>query len=90
MTFPDSWKPFATTRAPISRSNGSHSTCRALYEGIETPIRILGSCFEGEAPFSNETLGKLEELKNVCGLDLTAADSHKLDEGNEQARASKG
>ena len=37
-------------------------------------------CFEGKAPFSVETLGKIEKLKEVYELDLTAEDSHKLDE----------
>ncbi len=37
-------------------------------------------CFEGKAPFSEETLGKVEKLKDVYELDLTAADSHRLDE----------
>ena len=40
-------------------------------------------CFEGKAPFSDETLGKIEKLKDVYDLDLTAADSHKLDESND-------
>ena len=37
-------------------------------------------CFEGKAPFSAETIGKIEKLKDVYELDLTAEDSHKLDE----------
>ena len=38
-------------------------------------------CFEGKLPpFSNETLEKIEKLKQVYDLDLTAADSHKLNE----------
>ena len=41
-------------------------------------------CFEGKAPFSAETLGKIEKLKQVYELDLVADDSHKLDErGND-------
>lgn len=40
-------------------------------------------CFEGKTPFSDETLGKIEKLKDVYDLDLTAADSHKLDENND-------
>lgn len=39
-------------------------------------------CLEGKTPFSKETLGKIEKLKDVYELDLTAADSHKLDERN--------
>ena len=37
-------------------------------------------CFEGKAPFSDETLGKIEKLKDVYDLDLVADDSHKLNE----------
>ncbi|WP_291729087.1 hypothetical protein [Leisingera sp. F5] len=36
--------------------------------------------FEGKAPFSDETLGKIEALRAVYGLDLTVADSHGLTE----------
>jgi hypothetical protein len=37
--------------------------------------------FEGKAPFSSETLKKIEALRNVYGLDLTAEDSHRMEEG---------
>jgi hypothetical protein len=36
--------------------------------------------FEGKAPFSAATLGKIKALKKVYGLDLTAEDSHRLQE----------
>lgn len=36
--------------------------------------------FEGKAPFSPETLEKITALKAVYGLDLTAADAHRLTE----------
>jgi hypothetical protein len=36
--------------------------------------------FEGKAPFAPETLAKIEQLKDVYGLTLTAADAHSLDE----------
>lgn len=36
-------------------------------------------CFEGKAPpFTEETLKKIGQLKEVYDLDLTSADSHKL------------
>ena len=36
-------------------------------------------CFEGKAPpFSDVTLKKISQLKEVYDLDLTSADSHKL------------
>ncbi len=37
-------------------------------------------CFEGKLPFSKKTLKKIGQLKEVYDLDLTAADSHKLNE----------
>ena len=36
--------------------------------------------FEGRAPFSAETLAKIEQLKSVYGVTLTAADAHRLEE----------
>ncbi len=40
-------------------------------------------CFEGKAPFSEPTLDKIQKLKEVYDLDLSAADSHQLDETHE-------
>lgn len=38
-------------------------------------------CFEGKLPpFSAKTLKKIGQLKQVYDLELTAADSHKLNE----------
>ncbi|MDX2101768.1 MAG: hypothetical protein SF002_04430 [Alphaproteobacteria bacterium] len=37
--------------------------------------------FEGKAPFSPRTLEKIAHLRAVYDLDLTAADSHRLSEG---------
>lgn len=42
---------------------------------------IVLHAFEGESPFSAETLAGIEQLKAVYGLDLTAADSHTLRDG---------
>jgi hypothetical protein len=45
-----------------------------LVEGIVLHV------FEGKAPFGPETLAKIEQLRAVYGLTLTAADAHKLTE----------
>ena len=42
-------------------------------------------CFENKPPFSAETLRKIEQLKSVYDLDLTAADSHKLKDQSDGA-----
>jgi hypothetical protein len=39
--------------------------------------------FEGKAPFSPETLAKIEQLKDVYGVTLTAADAHQQTERDE-------
>jgi len=44
---------------------------------------IVHHAFEGRAPFSEQTLAVIETLRGVYGLDLTAADSHRLQERPE-------
>ena len=41
---------------------------------------IVLHAFEGKAPFSEEDLERIKDLKKIYGLDLTAKDSHKLKE----------
>jgi hypothetical protein len=41
---------------------------------------IVLHAFEGKAPFSRETQQVIDQLKSVYGCELTAADSHKLEE----------
>jgi len=41
-------------------------------------------CFENRPPFSEETLKKIEQLKQVYDLDLEASDSHNLKEGGQK------
>jgi hypothetical protein len=41
---------------------------------------IVLHAFEGKAPFSPETIAKIDQLRQVYGLTLTAADAHKLEE----------
>ncbi len=59
---------------------------KGLAEHLEIPVAeliegIALHAFEGKAPFSSETLAKIEGLKAVYELDLTAADAHHLTEG---------
>ena len=39
---------------------------------------IVLHAFDGKVPFDDEALAKIAELKGIFGLDLTAADSHRL------------
>ncbi len=58
---------------------------KGLAEHLDMPVAeliegVMLHAFEGKAPFSRETLAKIEKLKDVYDLDLTAEDSHKLTE----------
>ena len=44
---------------------------------------IVLHAFEGKAPFSADTRKVIEQLKGVYGCELTAADSHRLVEGEK-------
>jgi hypothetical protein len=41
---------------------------------------IVLHAFEGRSPFSSETIAQVKRLRDVYGLSLTAADSHRLAE----------
>ena len=43
---------------------------------------IVLHALEGKAPFTSDTLRKVKALKRVYGLDLSAADAHRLREGD--------
>lgn len=58
---------------------------KGLAEALDMTLGDLleGIClhvFEGKAPFSEATLGKIADLRRVYGLDLDASDSHRLRE----------
>lgn len=49
-----------------------------LLEGIVLHV------FEGKQPFAKSTLKRIAQLKEVYGLDLGAADAHRLREGRNE------
>ena len=60
-------------------------TLKALAEHLDLSVAELVEgmalhAFEGKAPFSNATLKKIAQLKDVYDLDLAASDSHSLSE----------
>jgi hypothetical protein len=48
---------------------------------------IVLHAFEGQSPFSPETLRRIADLKRIYGLDLDATASHRLVEAPEGARS---
>lgn len=44
---------------------------------------VVLHAFEGKAPFGEETLRKIAQLKSVYDLDLTAEDAHRLREKDD-------
>ena len=47
---------------------------------------IVLHAFDGKAPFGAESMAKIAALREVYGLDLTAADSHLLLEAGKRKR----
>lgn len=47
---------------------------------------IVLHALEGKTPFSSATLAKVQQLRDVFGLDLDASDSHLLVEGRARKR----
>lgn len=50
---------------------------------------IVLHAFEGKSPFRAESLKIIEALKSIHGLNLTAADSHRLTEATARRPASR-
>ena len=46
---------------------------------------IVLHAFDGKAPFNDQTLAKIKEIKNVYDLDLDATHSHKLTESEPKS-----
>jgi hypothetical protein len=62
---------------------------KALAEHLEISVAELIEgmalhAFEGKAPFSPATIKKIDQLRDVYELDLTAEDSHRLTENEER------
>lgn len=43
---------------------------------------VLLHAFEGKRPFNDETIARIDMLKELYGLDLTAEDAHTFAEGD--------
>jgi hypothetical protein len=48
---------------------------------------VVLHAFEGKEPFGQNTLARIAQLREVYGLDLTAADAHQLREKRSQRHA---
>ena len=76
--------------APISEREAAEVAVvlKALAEQLDMTLGDLLEgmtlhCFEGKVPFGQPTLDKIAQLKSVYDLDLTASDSHNLEESGE-------
>ena len=65
----------------------------AAYRNLGLGDLLEGIClhaFEGKAPFSRATMGRIERLKEIYGLTLTASDSHRLVDRSKKTPAKAG
>ena len=66
-------------------------TLKALAEYLDLSLGdllegITLHALEGKSPFSKKTLGHVQKLRSIYGLDLTARDSHRLVEEADAAK----
>ncbi|MEO8043843.1 MAG: hypothetical protein ABI674_02965 [Spartobacteria bacterium] len=66
-------------------------TLKALAEYLDLSLGdllegITLHALEGKSAFSPKTLGHIKKLRVIYGLDLTARDSHRLVEGDHEAK----
>jgi len=66
-------------------------TLKALAEYLDLSLGdllegITLHALEGKAPFSKQTLGHVQKLRSIYGLNLTARDSHQLVEENHAGK----
>jgi hypothetical protein len=65
----------------------------AAYTELSLGDLLEGIClhaFEGKAPFSRATMAQIAQLKQIYGLGLTAADSHRLMDSPSRGAAARG
>ena len=75
--------PVERTQTGLRIERNTLKVLKALAEYLDLSLGdlvegIVLHVFEGEAPFSPAVLTKIEQLKAVYGLTLTAADAHNL------------
>ena len=78
-------KTISRTQTGVRLETSLHKTLKGLAEYTDLSLGdqlegIVLHAFEGKAPFSPETRKVIDQLKSVYGCELTAADSHKLQE----------
>ncbi len=73
------------TQTGLRIERGTLKVLKALAEYLDLSLGdlvegIVLHAFEGQVPFSPAVRDKIEQLKRVYGLTLTAADAHKMTE----------
>ena len=77
--------PIERTQTGLRIERNTLKVLKALAEYLDLSLGdlvegIVLHAFEGQSPFSPAVLTKIEQLKAVYGLTLTAADAHQLTE----------
>jgi len=83
MPNPDQAKKIERVQTGIRFEKRTLKVLKALAEYLDMTLGdlmegIVLHSFEGKAPFSAETVKRIDQLKEFYSLDLTAQDSHKL------------
>ena len=78
-------QPIARVQTGVRIEKNTLKVLKALAEYLELSLGdliegIVLHAFDGKQPFSEKTRERIAQLRAVYGLELTAADSHKLKE----------
>ncbi len=83
-------KPIERVQTGVRIERRTLKVLKALAEVLDLTLGdliegVVLHAFEGKVAFTNETLAQIAQLKKVYGLDLSAADAHRLTESGDAA-----
>ena len=83
-------KPIERVQTGVRIERRTLKVLKALAEVLDLSLGdliegVVLHAFEGKVAFTNETLAQIAQLKKVYGLDLGAADAHRLTESGDAA-----
>lgn len=81
-------KPIERVQTGVRIERRTLKVLKALAEVLDLTLGdliegVVLHAFEGKVAFTNETLAQIAQLKKVYGLDLSAADAHRLTESGD-------
>lgn len=86
--YQDNMKAIERVQTGVRLERRTLKVLKALAEFLDLSLGdllegVVLHAFEGKVPFEEKTLQQIELLRRVYGLELTAADAHRLREAHD-------